>query len=141
MDTIVDRLVARHAPSVRQHFAIVMSSDGRKMIAWGASRLACEGFDHAEENAIRQLASARSKVPRRHLQNLTLVVARKHNNQLKQSKPCSQCCRAIREAGVFKWVEYSTECGAYARVRVRDLHSEYFSIGRLRRAREVPHTS
>lgn len=136
METHIDKLFSRHKPNIRQHFAIVMSADGRKMIAWGASRLANEGFDHAEENAIRELASKRLCCKlHRHLSNLTIVVARKHNDQLKQSKPCAHCCKAIRDAGIFKWVMYSTENG-FTRERVRDLKSDYISIGRMRRALE-----
>lgn len=124
----IDRLFESHPMHYRQHFALVTSADGKKVMAWGASRLAAEGCDHAEENAIKELAS-RNYAPRQ-LRNLTITVARKHNDRLRLSKPCVDCCRAIKTAGVFQWVCYSNADGAYERVRVRDLHSEYISIGR-----------
>ncbi|KAJ1619296.1 hypothetical protein T492DRAFT_848655 [Pavlovales sp. CCMP2436] len=132
----IERLVRMHPPDVRQHFAVVVAADGRKVLAWGASRLAREGHDHAEANAIRELASRGYNA--RELRNLTLVVGRKFNNEFKQSKPCVECCLAIRRAGVFRNVSWSTSSG-FEEVRVRDLTCEYISIGRGRtlRARQA----
>jgi hypothetical protein len=128
MDGVVERLIRTHPANIRQHFAVIVSSDGRKVLAWGASRLTAEGFDHAEENAVRELASR--KYDGRALRRLTMIVARSTNDKLRASKPCVDCCRLIRNAHMFQWVCYSTSEGVYERVRARDLHSEYMSTGR-----------
>lgn len=127
-DGFINHLFESHPVNYRQHFALVTSADERRVMAWGASRLAIEGCDHAEENAIKELASR--NYTSRQLRNLTMIVARKHNDRLRLSKPCVDCCKAIKISGVFQWVCYSTADGVYERVRVRDLHSQYISIGR-----------
>lgn len=128
MERVIEHLIRTHPPNIRQHFAVIVSADGRNVLAWGASRLAGEGFDHAEENAMRELA-ARGYDARR-LRRLTLVVARKTNDKLRASKPCVDCCRVIHNARIFQWVCYSTAEGVYERIRARDLHSDYVSNGR-----------
>jgi hypothetical protein len=46
----------------------------------------------------------------------------------KNSKPCATCVQFIRSCGFIKKVVYST-VGGLVTVRVRDLHSDYVTLG------------
>jgi len=125
---VIERIVNAHAECIRQHFAFIFSADGRKLMAWGASRLRHEGYSHAEENSIIELF-AKYTDPRI-LRNLTIVVVRKHNRKYRESRPCMLCCAAIRCTGAFKWCSYSCADGSFCTERTRDMQSSYVSQGR-----------
>jgi pyrimidine deaminase RibD-like protein len=114
-----------------QHICVILRND--RFIVSGYSRRMGERYSHAEQNAIKELSEHRKRYwdmyNKTQHGGLTLVVIRYKNNQLRESKPCSHCCAAIRATGLFKDICYSTSEGVMAKQRVHELESDYISTG------------
>lgn len=110
-DDVIDRAVTlAHKSTMTQRHGAVIVKNG-EIIGEGYNHHAqymCHSWScHAEVDAIMSL---RSK-DRKQLNDATLIVVRvggKGGNQIKHSKPCEGCKKAIEKAGI-KRVFYSVE--------------------------------
>lgn len=110
-------LTSKHAAAiVRGHHMMFISSNF--FTTYGCD----DGFSfHAEEVVLNKI----SNYPRfniRKLSKYTMVVIRTHKNRLVESKPCSECLRKIRNAGIKKIV-YSTKEGTLCTIKTKHIIS------------------
>lgn len=83
---------------------------------------------HAEQECINKYKNKIRKYKKDKKKFNLLVIRLSTQNKLLNSKPCSECCRVLKESGIINKIYYSNEHGYITTERINNFESEHKTL-------------